>query len=107
MVKAPAAVPSRQKRGFLGLPVATVDTLRFSKWRPRIVLISMAIVNGGFADAPDLGPCEIIDLRTSLCVSKNDRFTTGKRDFSQSAARSPPMSRNVVILAQILVHEPA
>jgi hypothetical protein len=55
MVKAPAAVPIRQKRGFLGLPVATVDTLRFSKWRPRIVLISMAIVNGGFADAPDLG----------------------------------------------------
>ena len=55
MVKAPAAVPIRQKRGFLGLPVATVDTLRFSKWRPRIVLISVVIVNGGFADAPDLG----------------------------------------------------
>jgi hypothetical protein len=55
MVKAPAAVPIRQKREFLGLPVATVGTLRFSKWRPRIVLISMAIVNGGFADAPDLG----------------------------------------------------
>jgi hypothetical protein len=54
MVKAPAAVPIRQKRGFLGLPVATVDTLRFSKWRPRIVLVGMAIINGGFADAPDL-----------------------------------------------------
>jgi hypothetical protein len=55
MVKAPGAVPIRQKRGFLGLPVATVDTLRFTKWRPRIVLISVAIVNGGFAEAPDLG----------------------------------------------------
>jgi hypothetical protein len=34
MVKAPGAVPIRQKRGFLGLPVATVDTSRFSKWQP-------------------------------------------------------------------------
>ena len=31
-----------------------VDTLRFSKRRPRSVRINMAIVYRGFADAPDL-----------------------------------------------------
>jgi hypothetical protein len=49
MVKAPAAVPIRKSEA-----LAMVDTLRFSKWRPRSVLINMAIVYGGFAGAPDL-----------------------------------------------------
>ena len=51
--------------------------------------------------------CEIIDLKTFPFVSKNNRFTREKRDFSRSAPRSRPASKSVVILAQFLVHEPA
>jgi hypothetical protein len=80
MVKAPAAVPIRQKRGFLGLPVATVDTLRFSKWRPRIVLISMAVVNGGFADAPDLG-FQNRRFQSAPFPFKNQSIYEGKAQF--------------------------
>jgi hypothetical protein len=82
MVKAPGAVPIRQKRGFLGLPVATVDTLRFSKWQPRIVLISMAIVNGGFADAPDLGFRNHRFQNVSFCFKKQSIYEGKTRFFT-------------------------
>jgi hypothetical protein len=106
MVKAPAAVPIRQKRGFLGLTVATVDTLRFIKWRQRIVLISMAIVNGGFADAPDLG------LRNHRFQSvafhfKANAFYEWKQVFRVKSSRSRMVSRMRLILAQILAHRHA
>ena len=55
---------------------------------------------------PDLG-FRNRRFKTLLFVSRNTRFTRGKRDFSRSAPRSRRASRNVVILAQILVHEPA
>src|SRR6266536_3396469 len=54
------------------------------------------------ADAPDLG-FRNHRFQMFLFVSKNNRFTRGKRDFSRSTSRFPMTSGNVVILAQFLV----
>jgi hypothetical protein len=54
--------------------------LRFSKWRPRIVLISMAVVNGGFADAPDLG-FQNRRFQSAPFPFKNQSIYEGKAQF--------------------------
>jgi len=54
------------------------------------------------ADPPDLGS-EIVDFKAFLFVSKNGRFTRGKRDLSRLRSRSRLMSKNVLVLAQFLV----
>jgi hypothetical protein len=48
---------------------------------------------------------EIIDFKTLLFVSKDVRFTRGKRVLSRKEACSRRASKNIVVLAQILAHQ--
>jgi hypothetical protein len=69
-----------------------------------IVLISMVIVNGGFADAPDLG-FQNRRFRSIPFRFKNRSIYERKRDSSRLASLSRPASKMFVILAQFLVRE--
>jgi hypothetical protein len=66
-----------------------------------IVVINTAIVNGGFAEPPDLD-CEIIDFKTSLFVSNRNAFTREKWQSRRNCAMPRMSSRKPVILAHRL-----
>ena len=59
---------------------------------------------GGIGRRARLRISEIIDFKTSLSVSKRHRFTSEKRVFAGKSFRSRMVSRNTLVLAQILAH---